>query len=224
MFSFESYEPSLLSKCKRLIELMISSPHNLTSVRTFERAVTVHLEDALIPFTNAMLTGSYVDIGSGGGIPGLVLAAVFPKSSWLLMDSIRKKTQEIERFAREMELSNVTVKTARAEEFALSSRANFDSAFLRAVARCDVSMELAAPLVKIGGSIFLYKGPGWNEERRFASVAEERLGLRLSQEKEYCLSDGSARFLVVYKKEVETPREFPRRVGMASKSPLGGSK
>lgn len=224
MFSFESLEPSLRSKCKMLIELIISSPHNLTSVRTFERAMTVHLEDALTPFTDSMLTGSYVDIGSGGGIPGLLLATVFPKSFWMLLDSIAKKTQEIERFANKMGLSNVTAKTARAEELALENRAGFDAAFLRAVARSDVSMELAAPLVKIGGSIFLYKGPGWNEERRFARVAEERLGLSLSQEKEYRLSDGSSRFLVVYEKKVETPGEFPRRVGMASKSPLGGSK
>lgn len=224
MFSFDSLEPSLRSKCNMLLELVISSPHNLTSVRIFERAVTVHLEDTLIPFANSTLTGSYVDIGSGGGIPGLLLAAVFPKSCWVLLDSIAKKTQEIERFALKMKLSNVTVKTARAEESALEERASFDSAFLRAVARSDISMELAAPLVKIGGSIVLYKGPGWNEERRFARIAEERLGFSLSQEKEYRLSDGSTRFLVVYEKEVETPPEFPRRVGMASKSPLGGSK
>ncbi|HDP76866.1 MAG TPA: 16S rRNA (guanine(527)-N(7))-methyltransferase RsmG [Mesotoga infera] len=224
MFSFESLEPSLRSKCKMLIELMISSPHNLTSVRIFERAVTVHLEDALIPFADYALDGSYVDIGSGGGIPGLLLATVFPKSSWVLLDSIAKKTQEIERFARRMGLNNVAVKTARAEELALKNRAGFDAAFLRAVARSDVSMELAAPLVRIGGSIFLYKGPGWNEEKRFAGVAEERLRLSLSQEKEYRLSDGSARFLIVYEKKAETPGEFPRRVGMASKSPLGGSK
>jgi len=211
-------------KLTRLLELITSSQHNLTSVRDFERATIVHVEDSLKPFCGSTFRGRFVDIGSGGGIPGLVLAIAFPEAEWVLVDSIAKKTKEIERFAHELELKNVVVKTARAEELALEEREKFDAAFMRAVARCDTSLELATPLVKTGGIVYLYKGPGWCEEKVFSRVAEEKLGLGLLQEKEYCLSDGSIRFMIVYAKKRETPDGFPRRCGMASKSPLGGSK
>ena len=224
VFSSEFLEPSFFAKYEKLIELMLSSPHNLSSIKEFERAMTVHIEDTIIPFEGSSLSGRCIDIGSGGGIPGLVLAISFPKSNWTLLESIAKKTREIERFARDLDLTNVAVKTARAEEFAKEAGETFDSAFLRAVGRCDISLELAAPLVKVGGYIYLYKGPGWLDEKVFSDAAERVLGLRLSYEKEYRLSDGSKRFMVVYEKERATPSEFPRRSGVASKLPLGGRK
>jgi 16S rRNA (guanine527-N7)-methyltransferase len=104
VFSSEFLEPSFFAKYEKLIELMLSSPHNLSSIKEFERAMTVHIEDTIIPFEGSSLSGRCIDIGSGGGIPGLVLAISFPKSNWTLLESIAKKTREIERFARDLDL------------------------------------------------------------------------------------------------------------------------
>ncbi|HOY26218.1 MAG: 16S rRNA (guanine(527)-N(7))-methyltransferase RsmG [Mesotoga sp.] len=216
----ESFSSDTCERFQRLVDLLISSPHNLTSVRDRERAMVAHIEDSLLAFEGYKLEGSYIDIGSGGGIPGLVLAIAFPETRWVLVDSIAKKVREIERFSSTLSLSNVTAVTSRIEEYPKGID-RFDGAVMRAVARSDAALELAAPLVENGGLIHLYKGPGWKDEECYAFVASAKLGLQLQDERNYRLSDGSSRKLVTFKKVSETPKGFPRRPGMASKFPLG---
>ena len=217
---WDSFSSDICERFQRLVDLLISSPHNLTSVKDREKAMIIHIEDSLLAFEGRKLEGSYIDIGSGGGIPGLVLAIAFPETEWVLVDSITKKVREIERFSSILSLSNVTAVASRIEEYSKES-SRFDGAVMRAVARGDVALELAAPLIERGGVIYLYKGPGCDVEKRFAFLASAKLGLQFRDEMSYRLSDGSSRKLVIFKKVSETPKGFPRKPGMASKFPLG---
>jgi len=216
----ESFPRDICERFQRLIDMLISSPHNLTSVKDREKAMVIHVEDSLLAFEGHKPKGSYIDIGSGGGIPGLVLAIAFPGTRWVLVDSIAKKVREIERFSSTLSLSNVTTVAARIEEYPKEVD-RFNGAVMRAVARGDVALELAAPLVERGGLIHLYKGPGWKDEERYAFLASAKLGLQFQDERNYRLSDGSSRKLVTFEKVSETPKGFPRKPGMASKFPLG---
>lgn len=217
----ECFDEATLDRCTRLMELLIGSPHNLTSIKNLERAKIIHVEDTLKPFCGKSLAGRFIDIGSGGGIPGLIMAIAYPETEWVLLDSTKKKIGEIERFSRALEISNATPIAARAEEYALETGERFDGAFLRAVARGDVALELAAPLVRKGGSIYMYKGPGWQEEKERAVRAAEKLNLSLDALSHYSLSDGSPRSFVTFRKDDETPSLFPRKTGLALKFPLG---
>ncbi|HNR80724.1 MAG TPA: 16S rRNA (guanine(527)-N(7))-methyltransferase RsmG, partial [Mesotoga infera] len=150
---WDSFSSDICERFQRLVDLLISSPHNLTSVKDREKAMIIHIEDSLLAFEGRKLEGSYIDIGSGGGIPGLVLAIAFPETEWVLVDSITKKVREIERFSSILSLSNVTAVASRIEEYSKES-SRFDGAVMRAVARGDVALELAAPLIERGGLIY----------------------------------------------------------------------
>ncbi len=217
----DTFGREVVEKCSALMEKLISSPHNLTAIRDLERAMVIHVEDSLKPFSMVGLEGkTFLDIGSGGGVPGLVIAIAFPQTKWTLMDSILKKVREIDRFSYELGLRNVQTVVSRAEEH----RGLYDGVFMRAVARSDVSLELAAPLTEKNGRVFLYKGPGWKDERERALRAAEKLGLILESLLEYNLSDNSPRVLAVFRKLFKTPQRFPRKIGIAAKFPLGESE
>lgn len=207
---------------KRFLEEIISSKHNLTAIKDFKQAYIKHVEDILLAVQDLNLCGKYIDIGTGGGVPGIVCAVLFPETEWYLLDSVRKKVHEIERISSLLGLSNVRFIVGRAEEVAKSYAGFFDGALLRAVGRADISMEYGAPFVREKGTVYLFKGPLWREEKKYAKRAAKILNMRLNFERPYYLRDGSQRFLVGYERIRELPTWIPRRPGAPKKKPLGG--
>ncbi|AKI97114.1 16S rRNA (guanine(527)-N(7))-methyltransferase RsmG [Kosmotoga pacifica] len=210
-------------KIEKYLRLLISSKHNLTAIKDLSEAYQKHFLDVALPLSNILLEGDFIDIGTGGGVPGVLCAILFPDSRWTLLDSVRKKVQEVERFVNELGLTNVRVLHQRVEEHAKTCKCGYDGAFLRAVTRADICLEYAAPLLRMNGKVYLYKGPSWQNEKSFADIAAELLGLSFEQTIRYQLEDGSNRNLIIYKKIKETPVKYPRRVGLALKRPLGGN-
>ncbi len=209
---------SLLSS---YIEMLLESPVNLTSVKDFKSAFVKHIEDVVIALCGRDPEGECVDIGTGGGIPGLVLAIVFPKSRWTLVETIGKKVRQLSRFVEELSLRNVQVFHGRAEDLGSEMPSYFDIVAVRAVARADVCLEYASPLLKLGGKAYLFKGQSWKSESQYAVKAGALLGMNFEDAVSYKLSDGTERVLTVFTKEEETPGRFPRRPGLAKKNPLG---
>ena len=150
------------------------------------------------------LEGPIVDVGSGGGAPGIPLAAVLPDRKFTLLEAERRKVDFLERWTER--LSNVEVVWGRAEEQETDA---FAAAVAKALAPPPVAAEWCLPLVHAGGAAVLWVGPTV-EIDRVTRVAEQ-LAAAPPEER-----DG----LLVIRKLGPTPEGFPRRPGMARKRPL----
>jgi 16S rRNA (guanine527-N7)-methyltransferase len=148
------------------------------------------------------LDGPIVDVGSGGGSPGIPLAAVLPDRDVTLLESVRRKCDFLEHWAP----PNVRVVWGRAEE---QESDVYGVALAKALAQPATAVEWSLPLVRPGGAAVLWLGPNANLEG-LARVSE-RVGGGPPEER-----DG----LVVIPKLVPTPAGFPRRPGVAKKRPL----
>ena len=191
-------------RLQRWLEALVATP-GLTSVRDPAEARRVHLDGSLAALETARrLEGPIVDVGSGGGAPGIPLAAALPEREVTLLESSRRKCAFLERWTAE--LPNLRVVCGRAEEQPVDE---FGVALAKALAPPPVAAEWCLPLVAPGGAAVLFVGPSADAER-VAAVAE-----RLAAE----LVD-SPPGLLVLRKLGPTPLGFPRRPGIARKRPL----
>ena len=189
---------------ERWLEAVLETP-GATGCGSLEDARRALLDDAAraAPLVRA-LPGPIVDVGSGGGSPGIPLAAALPERSFTLLEAERRKCELLDRFASE--LPNVEVVWGRAEEQPIEA---FGVALAKALARPPVAAELCLPLVAHGGVAIVWLGP--SADRRALARAAEQVGGRLESE-----SAG----LAVLRKVESTPPGFPRRPGIAKKRPL----
>jgi 16S rRNA (guanine527-N7)-methyltransferase len=170
----------------------------------------------------AGVKGSAVDIGSGAGFPGLVLAALEPERKWTLLDSHGKKCAFLEEAVAAMGLKNVTVARLRAEEFGRdgANREKHGVAVFKALARWSVGLELALPLLKIGGTAAFFAGKDPPEPAALARVAG-KLGGGPARVEPYRLPGAEHdRHVIVIEKVAATPAHYPRRTGEPEKRPL----
>jgi 16S rRNA (guanine527-N7)-methyltransferase len=161
------------------------------------------LEDALraVPIVER-IDGPIVDVGSGGGSPGIPLALALPGREVTLLEAERRKCDFLERWAP----ANARVVWGRAEEQEVES---YGVALGKALAQPPVAAEWTLPLVRVGGAVVLWLGPSAD----LAAVAKVSRLLGGGEPEDH---DG----LVVLPKVAPTPAGFPRRVGVAKKRPL----
>jgi 16S rRNA (guanine527-N7)-methyltransferase len=166
----------------------------------------VHVEDSLAGVEIvSRFQGSIVDVGSGGGAPGIPLAAALPHRRVTLLEANERKCAFLGRVA--VEFPNVSVVRGRAEEEAVD---RFGVAVAKALAPPPVAAEWCLPLVRSGGGVVLWVGPSANPE------ATARAAQQLNAE----LDSAEAGFFVL-RKVGATPPGFPRRPGVARQRPLG---
>ena len=178
----------------------------LTSLATVADARRVLLDDALRAATLVgSAEGPVIDVGSGGGSPGIPLAAVLEGRPFTLLEAERRKARFLERVATG--LPNAEALWGRAEEQPTDA---YGVALAKALAKPPVAAELTLPLVRPGGIAVLWTGESAEPER--VSRVAELLGATLESER------GG---LLVLRKLDPTPPGFPRRAGMAKKRPLG---
>jgi 16S rRNA (guanine527-N7)-methyltransferase len=188
---------------ERWLEGLLETP-GLTSVSP-EDARRVHVDESLAALDVVrQFDGPIVDVGSGGGAPGIPLAVSLPGREVTLLESNRRKCAFLERWARE--LPNVEVVCGRAEEQPVD---RWGVAVAKALASPPVAAEWCLPLVVPGGAAILFVGPS-AEVDRVARVAEQ-LAAELVK---------APSGLLVLRKTGPTPAEFPRRPGVARKRPL----
>jgi 16S rRNA (guanine527-N7)-methyltransferase len=186
------------------LDSLLSTP-GLTSIAARDEARRVHIEDSLagVSLVGA-LNGPIVDVGSGGGAPGIPLAAAFPDRQVTLVESNRRKAAFLESLAADF--PNVQVVWGRAEEQEID---RFGVAVAKALAPPPVAAEWCLPLVQVGGAAVLWVGPSADIDA--VGRAAEQLGSAPPEE-----HDG----LLLLRKTDPTPPGFPRRPGMARKRPL----
>ena len=191
-------------RLERWLDELLATP-GLTAIRDRDGARRALVEDSLRGVSLvARFEGSVVDVGSGGGAPGIPLAAALPDRVVVLLEAQRRKCEFLERAAAAF--PNVRVVWGRAEEQEVDS---FGVAMARALALPPVAAEWCLPLVQPGGAAILWVGPSADVEA-VARVAD-RLGGGPPEE-----HDG----LLVLPKLGPTPAGFPRRPGIAKKRPL----
>jgi len=186
------------------VRAVISTP-GLTAFREFETAWVELVARALLAVEVVRrYSGVVVDVGSGGGSPGIPLAAALPEREVVLLEAQERKASALARFASAF--PNVRVVHGRAEE---QQREVYGVAVARALAEPPVAAEWCLPLVHRGGAVVLYVGPTAERDRvqRAAGLVgggrvEEHPGL------------------LVIPKVAATPARFPRRPGVAKKRPL----
>lgn len=165
-------------------------------------------------------TFSIVDVGSGGGFPGLVLAIVFPHANVLCLDATRKKCIHIANMANKLQLSNVSVVCQRVEDFAINNREKFDYAIARALKSINILVELLTPLVKVDGNVIMMKSINYENELDLAKNGIKKLNLKLENVYKYDLDNNNFRSVLLFKKTKETLKKYPRRYDVIIKTPL----
>ncbi|MBP1761918.1 MAG: methyltransferase GidB [Firmicutes bacterium] len=196
---------------------------NLISRQAGREDVLSHIEDSLAVLKFVELSGKRViDIGSGAGFPAIVLAMHCPQTEFVLVESDLKKSSFLQSCQELLELQNVQIMRARAEEIGQDKqfRAQFDCCSSRAVAAMNIMLEYGLPLLKTGGKLLLWKGINYQTEIDEAQKALRTLKAGVEKICPYTLPGDKQRVIVVVNKEAETPLQYPRRTGTPAKRPL----
>ena len=179
---------------------------NLTAVRDRDEAVVKHLADSLAvtDLPEYREAGSVIDVGTGAGFPGALLAIVSPEKEFCLLDSTLKRLRVIDEFASTLGLSNIRTVHARAEEINRKPEysGSFDLCISRAVASLDKLAGWCLPFVKTGGSFISYKGNSYADEIEEAGNILRRQGAELLRVEQYknAPADIAGHVLLVFSK------------------------
>ena len=195
---------------------------NLTAIKDGREITVKHFIDSLTPALTGRIpkNGTFVDVGSGAGFPGVPLTMLYPELGTILVDSLGKRV----RFLQELTVAlGVTAECvhSRAEELGQTSyREQCDVVTARAVANLSVLCEYCLPLAKVGGVFLAMKGPEVEEELDAAGDALELLGGKVGEVYPFTLPDGSRRNIIAIEKITPTPKKYPRDAKKMKNNPL----
>ncbi len=218
--AFERYSRELVAWNERVNLTRIVEPEEI-AIKHFLDSLSVY--QVLRPDTSGNTAFSMIDVGSGAGFPGLPLKIALPDIQLTLLESTAKKTAFLQHIVDTLQLSDVAVLTARAEEAGQQAthREQYDAAVARAVSSLPALAEYTLPLVKVGGIVIAQKGQHPAGEVEAASKALDILGGQVNQIVPIELPGlDAARHLVVIKKKKSTPKQYPRRPGLPVKKPI----
>ncbi|QIB67923.1 16S rRNA (guanine(527)-N(7))-methyltransferase RsmG [Aminipila butyrica] len=198
---------------------------NLTAITEEEEFIKKHYMDsvACYGFPEIQKAERLIDVGTGGGFPGVPLAILFPQKQFVLMDSLKKRLNIIDDLTSDLGITNVTTLHGRAEDLGQSKehREQYDICISRAVANLATLSEYCLPFVKPEGAFLAYKGVKAEEEVREGKKAIALLGGQISREESIPFSNYDMDHLIIVINKVQkTPAKYPRKAGTPSKEPL----
>ena len=215
----------VLARLDPMLELLAGSHVSLSSVTDPGQARRVHVADSLsgLALAEVREARQAIDLGAGGGFPGVPLAVLLPGSEFTLIDSVGRKVEFIAEVISALGLENARAVNSRSEEWAAGEgREKYDLVTARAVAPLAVLAELASPLLSEGGHLVAWKGEPEEDEEEVIADNAERLAMEVARRETIVPFQGSReRTLYVLTKTGPTPEGLPRRAGMARKRPLG---
>ena len=198
---------------------------NLTNITDPAEFRIKHNADSLmcVDFPEFAEAETVIDVGTGGGFPGIPLAVYAPEKHFTLLDSLNKRLKIIDELAGELGIKNITLVHGRAEDAARAKehREKYDLCVSRAVSNLATLSEYCLPFIKVGGYLLAYKGPGAEEEVKEAAKALKTLGGSLVDIRETSMEEyGLDHRILVIKKVRNTPKAYPRKAGTPLKEPL----
>ncbi len=220
---FETLDTDKQEKIQAYLELVIEKNKelNLTRIDTKEKGMLLHIEDSLSCLDEfCSMDGEFLDIGTGGGFPGVPLAIASNRTG-VLIDSVQKKARAVQEMIEELGLDNqIQAQGMRSEDLALETGERFTTVVARAVSSLPVVMELATPLLVPGGELIALRGKEDEVDIEEINKVSEKLGLELVSKRHIYISETYERTIYVFKKVSQAMIKLPRRNGMAQKRPL----
>ena len=192
---------------------------NLTAITEPEAVARLHFLDSMAVLDAWDCCGkTVIDVGCGAGFPGVPMAIAEPTLHLTLLDSLQKRMNWLKEVLPQLEIP-ANVVSARAEEYVIGCREQYDVAVSRAVARLNVLCELCLPYVKVGGAFLALKGAMTAEEVTEAKKAITTLGGKVRNIYEYPASDAIHK-IVIIEKVKPTPAQYPRKFAKIKQQPL----
>ena len=195
---------------------------NVTAITDEKMFIVKHFVDSLAINKFAVSSNSIIDIGTGGGFPGIPLKIMNKDSKITLIDSVNKKLNVIRDITKDMDLGSLEIIHSRAEDLAAKTeyREMYDMATTRAVSNFTTILEYMLPFVKVGGIAVCMKGPNFKEELEEAKVAIDVLGGKFEKIESLNVGEELERNIIIIKKVKNTPKKFPRGQGKPLKEPI----
>lgn len=199
---------------------------NLTSITDDYEVIMKHFVDSLEIVRYINKNENIIDIGTGAGFPGIVIAIYFDSNvNITLLDALEKRLNFLSEVIQKLGLKKITLLHGRAEEIGndIIYREKFDVATSRAVSSMNILLELSIPLVKVNGRCLLLKGSKAREEINASKTALEKLNSKINDDftYEYKVNDEVyERHIIEVKKSQITNKKFPRNYGQIKKKPL----
>ena len=190
---------------------------NLTAITEEKDFAIKHIADSLAGISEIPQNSALLDIGAGAGFPSMPIAITREDVKVTALDSTAKKMNFISECARELNMTNVKTVAGRAEE-QRNLFATFDVVTARAVSSLNILLELAMPMLKVGGRFVAYKTD--ESELDGAKCALATLGAKHLSTKSLSLPNGDSRAILVFEKVAPTPKQYPRLYGAIKKKPL----
>lgn len=222
-----SYDEDIINKFEKYKEILKewNQKINITSIENDEEIYVKHFLDSVILLNenNKDEKKSIIDVGTGGGFPGIPLKIMNNNYSVTLLDSLRKRIDFLKIVVNELNLHDVSFMHGRAEDYGQDKnfREKFDICVSRAVAPLNVLCEYCLPFVKVGGYFAAYKSESISEEINNSQSAIKKLGGRIKDIKEIKIPDTEIiRKIIIIEKIEQTEKIYPRKAGKPSKDPL----
>lgn len=196
---------------------------NLTAITDENEFIIKHIVDSLtvIPYIEDEM--NVIDVGTGAGFPGIPLKIVNPTLKITLLDSLNKRIMFLENVIKELALKEINTIHSRAEDCGKNknTREKFDISIARAVAPLNVLLEYLIPLIKVNGKCICMKSVKGQEEINEAKKALQVLNGTVEKNVEITLPNTDMnRNVIIVKKQKETNKNYPRKAGIPSKSPI----
>lgn len=198
---------------------------NITAITQDDEVDIKHFLDSLTPLVTGLFQGNkkIIDIGTGGGFPGLPLKIMNEDLQVSLLDSLNKRIIFLQEVIDQLGLKTIEAIHGRAEELSIRPeyREKYDICISRAVASLDVLSEYCIPFVKVGGYFISMKGPEISEEIKLSKNAIKILGGKVVEEKLITIPKSDiVHSLIIIEKIKHTPTKYPRGGGKPRKNPL----
>ena len=198
---------------------------NITSIEDDEEIYLKHFIDSVLLLINGNYNESknIIDVGTGGGFPGIPLKIVNDNYKITLLDSLRKRIDFLQEVVKTLNLKDVKLIHGRAEDYGRNNeyREKYDICVSRAVAPLNVLSEYCIPFVKVGGFFVAYKSDNISQEILNSDNAIKKLGGKIKEIKEiYLPGTEILRKIVIIEKAGSTSSMYPRKAGKPSKEPL----